>query len=157
MELGEFKERRELRNSEIRALVDEAQAKCNEFFKEQYRYDDTEAVEELGIDSELVQQLVEEYVKQIVKSTTLFKKYLETLKEQNSKKDLLDFTPFRELVHKNLGVARNLRIKDSEQILKELMTYESLDEIEVYLSILEACAIKLKPLSAYKALQEQES
>ena len=127
--------------------------KCEEFFDENYCYSDAEAVEELGLDSELIDQLLEDYVVQIIKSSTLFQEYLKNLKhlkkEHNGE---LDFTEFRELVHKNLGVARNLRIKDSEQILKELMKHESLDEIEVYLGILEACAIKLKPKSAYEAL-----
>ncbi len=153
MKLDLQQERRKLKNKEIRALVDEAQAKCEEFFETNYYYNDSEAVEELGLDSELIEQLVEDYVIQIIKSSTLFKEHLQRLKAESQPLSDEDYRDFRELAHKNLGVARNLRIKDSEEILTKLMHQDNLDELEVYLSILEACAIKLKPLCAYNTLE----
>ena len=153
MKIDPQHERRKLKNQEIRALVDEAQKRCEEFFQTNYHYDDSEAVEELGLESELIEQLVEDYVIQIIKSSTLFKEYLQRLKSESQPLGDEDYRDFRELVHKNLGVARNLRIKDAEEILTKLMKQDDLDELEVYLSILEACAIKLKPLCAYNTLE----
>jgi hypothetical protein len=150
----EFKvERRKAKNTNIRLLVDEAKQKCKEFFKEEYKYCDEEAVEELGLDSELIDQLVEDYVIQIVKSSDTFEEYLAKLySEQLSSKEL-DFTPLRELAHKNLGVARNLRIKDSQELLTTLMKSNDLKELEDSLDLLKQCVIKLKPISAYAALE----
>jgi histidyl-tRNA synthetase len=146
-------ERRKTKNAKIRLLIEEAQKNCNEFFQDEYHYNDKEAVEELGLDSELIDQLVEDYVIQIIKSVETFKNLLLELQEQNANSEELQFTPFRELVHKNLGVARNLRIKDSEKILTTLMKSDHLDELETLLRTLEFCAIKLKPVSAYGALE----
>jgi len=146
-------ERRKAKNSSIRALVDDAQSDCKEFFKEDYHYCDKEAITELGLDSELIDQLVEDYVIQIIKSGDYFDSYLETLQEEQAKSKPLNFTPFRELAHKNLGVARNLRIKDSEKILTTLMKSHDLQELDENLKILKSCVIRLKPISAYAVLE----
>jgi len=146
-------ERRKTKNIKIRLLVENAQLSCRKFFKEDYQYCDKEAIEELGLDSELIDQLVEDYVIQIIKSGDYFREYLSELTKEEADLIELNFTPFRELAHKNLGVARNLRIKDSEKILATLMKSDDLAKLDECLSLLESCVIKLKPMSAYAALE----
>jgi HPt (histidine-containing phosphotransfer) domain-containing protein len=114
-----------------------------------YKYSTEEAVNELGLDEDLVHQLVEDYVRQILRSKELFIYHLQELKKSFQESKELEFTNFRELVHKNLGVARNLRIKDAQKILEEMMKLESLDSLTLSIEALEACAIKLKPLCAF--------
>ncbi len=146
-------EKRKQKNREIRILVDNAKKICCDFFQDKYDYCDQEAVEELGLESELIDQLVEDYVIQVIKSTELFREYIDTLKLQKKENKPLDFTPLRELAHKNLGVARNLRIKDSEEILHQLMRQDNIEEFPQYIDVLEACVIKLKPSVAYATLE----
>jgi hypothetical protein len=119
----------------------------------EYRYSTKEAVEELGLDDGLVHQLVEDYVIQIIKSTLQFEIYLEQLQLSKTLNEELDFTPLRELAHKNLGVARNLRIKNAEILLYELMKKDDLDYLEVCLEALKVCSVKLKPKCAYNTLK----
>jgi len=141
------------KNEEIHNLLKNAQHLCCDFFNDRYDYCDQEAVEELGLESELIDQLVEDYVIQVIKSTELFREYIEKLKQEQKENKTLDFTPLRELAHKNLGVARNLRIKDSEEILLKLMKQDNLEEFAHYVDILEACVIRLKPSIAYSSLK----
>ena len=121
-----------------------------------YTYNPDFAVEELGLDYELVVQLLDDYVAQIIKSIVQFEEYLTNL--QNSKKahEQLYYTMFRELAHKNLGVARNLRIKDAEILLYELMKKDDLDYLLLCLEALKACAIRLSPSCAYNTLKLAE-
>ncbi len=118
-----------------------------------YRYSTKEAVEELGLDDDLVHQLVEDYVIQIIKSTLLFEQHLERLQAIKDTNQELDFTSFRELAHKNLGVARNLRIKNAEKILYELMKQEDIEYLKICLEALKMCSVKLKPMCAYNTLK----
>jgi hypothetical protein len=118
-----------------------------------YKYNEKEAMEELGLDSELVHQLVEDYVIQIIKATLQFEKYLEELKRIEREKNAADYTAFRDLAHKNLGVARNLRIKDAEKLLYEMMLKNDLEYLGDCIEALKACSIKLKPECAYKTLK----
>lgn len=141
------------KNEEIHNLLKNAQRLCCDFFNDKYDYCDQEAVEELGLESELIDQLVEDYVIQVIKSTELFREYIEKLKQEQKDNKTLDFTPLRELAHKNLGVARNLRIKDSEEVLLKLMKQDDLEEFSHYVDILEACVISLKPAIAHSSLQ----
>ena len=112
-------------------------------------YSSANAVEALGLDEELVNELVEDYVAQMIKSLVQFEVKLEELEE--SKKP--DYTPFRELAHKNLGVARNLRIENAEVLLYELMTQENLDYLMACLEALEVSTIKLNAKHACKTLK----
>lgn len=118
-----------------------------------YAYNPREAIEELGLDEELVEQLVEDYVEQVTKSVVQFDEYLKTLENSRQNDIALDYIPFRELAHKNLGVARNLRIHDAQTLLYELMTKEDLNYLIVCLQALEYCAIKLKPKRAYDTIK----
>ncbi|MEJ2373430.1 MAG: hypothetical protein P8Y16_06520, partial [Sulfurimonas sp.] len=68
----------------------------------------------------------------------------------------LDYIPFRELAHKNLGVARNLRIQDAQVLLYELMKKDDLDYLVTCLEALKYCAIKLNPKRAYDTIRLME-
>ncbi len=112
-----------------------------------------EAIEELGVEEEIIHQLIEDYVVQIITTQTTFEEYLGDLEELKLQNKELDYTPFRELAHKNLGVARNLRIKDAEKILTELMKKEDISYLKYCLEALVACAIRLKPSRAYATIK----
>ncbi|MDY0121448.1 MAG: hypothetical protein RBR54_05850 [Sulfurimonas sp.] len=143
---------------------DEATKLCEELTRNElqglnicgYTYTTTEAVNELGLDDELVNQLVEDYVIQILKTASLFAQHLQTLHEAKQNSQELDYTPLRELAHKNLGVARNLRIRDGEALLHELMIKDDLEYLDRCLHALKACAIRLKPLCAFNTLKLME-
>lgn len=122
-----------------------------------YNYTTDFAVKELGLEDELINQLVEDYVIQIIKSKTAFLNYLDLLRQQESNGETLDYSSFRELAHKNLGVARNLRIEDAQKLLNELMTQDDLDYLNECLEILISCAVKLKPRLAYETMQINNS
>ena len=146
-------ERRKAKNLEICRLYDKASKACVKFFGENYRYDGKEAVDELGLDDELIHQLLEDYVVQILTSVVQFEEIIETLDEELLNNQAPNYTPLQELVHKNLGVARNLRIKDAEELLAQMMKEENLKSLSFYLKILESCAIRLKPTCAYNTLK----
>jgi hypothetical protein len=156
---GFFKKLSEAEN--VKRTLQNADASCKKIVASKlphldilnYQYSTREAMEELGLDDELVHQLVEDYVTQIIKSTLQFEKHLLTLEESNNEAKELDFTPLRELAHKNLGVARNLRIKDGEKLLKELMEKDDLEYLNDCLEALKACSVKLKPECAYNTLK----
>jgi len=75
----------------IKDLLDEAKKTClklsttelNQLQISNYKYEANEAIEELGITSELVHQLVEDYVAQIIKSELHFLKILNELNPLN--------------------------------------------------------------------------
>jgi len=120
----------------------------------EYTYLPTEAVEELGLDEALINELVADYVSQVIKSLMQFEVNLNKLqKSKNSNEINLDYTPFRELAHKNLGVARNLRIKNAEILLYEMMQRKDLDYLMLCLEALEVSVIKLNAEIAYKTLK----
>jgi len=141
------------KSEEIHNLLNNAKQLCCNFFYNKYEYCDKEAVDELGLESELIDQLLEDYVIQVIKSLDLFREYIQTLQLQQKNNQTINFTPLRELAHKNLGVARNLRIKDSEEILLQLMRQENIEDFSHYIDILEACVIRLKPSVAYATLK----
>jgi hypothetical protein len=120
---------------------------------EEYTYDTTEAVEELGLDETLIEELVEDYVSQVIKSLVQFELHLEELQDLKENKQVLNYVPFRELAHKNLGVARNLRIKDSEVLLYALMTQTDLEYLILCMEALKASVIKLNAKCAYNTLK----
>jgi hypothetical protein len=120
---------------------------------ENYTYDSAEAVAELGLDKEMVKTLVDDYVAQIIKAILQFDEYMEKLQDSKDKELTLDYTLFRELAHKNLGVARNLRIKDAETLLYELMKKDDLVYLLTCLEALKVCAIKLRPQCAYDTIK----
>ncbi len=104
----------------------------------------------LGLDDELINSLLEEYVAQIIATMPRFWQITHELRNSSEKGAVVDFTELRELAHKNLGVARNLHIKDAQKILHSIMTSDNIEEVERCLEYLEACMILLKPEVAYK-------
>ena len=118
----------------------------------EYSYSSQEAVEELGLDKALVHDLVEDYVAQVIKSIVLFLEHIKVLKTAQKENQILDYKSLRELAHKNLGVAKNLRIKDGEKLLYELIKKDDLVYLALCVNLLEACAIKLKPICAYNTV-----
>jgi len=138
----------------MQEYLHKAQEKCMEipdnlvgFEPEDHEYAIEVTKEELGLDDELINTLLEDYVTQILKNIPQFRAMVKKLKKSFSEEKL---TELRDLAHKNLGVARNLRIKDAQKILQRVMREDDLERIELFLDYLEACAIKLKPETAYK-------
>ena len=117
-----------------------------------YQYSPDIAVEELGLDLDLIDQLVEDYVTQILKSSTTFIQYIEKLQDDKKNNIELDYKDLRELAHKNLGVARNLRIEDARKLLYNIMKVDDLDYIFKCLEALVASAIILRPKRAYDSV-----
>ncbi len=113
--------------------------KCN------YVYDVHEAVQELGLDEELIEELLDEYVEQIFNTNVEFVDLMALMWEKDFLGISYSFEPFMNLVHKNLGVAKNLRIKDAVFILSTIQKLKDLDLITIYLDILISCTIKLRP------------
>jgi HPt (histidine-containing phosphotransfer) domain-containing protein len=146
-------DRRKNRNQDIRKLVENAKKIYLKFFPKEYRYSDTEAMEELGLDDELIHQLVEDYVAQIIKSIAHFERLVYELQNAKDAKKELDYTELRELAHKNLGVARNLRIKDGEEVLTSLMKKDDLEYLFTCVEALHASAVCLKPECAFNTIQ----
>ncbi|QOY53778.1 hypothetical protein HUE87_07670 [Candidatus Sulfurimonas marisnigri] len=146
----------ELRRS-IQKLISDGSLFLEKYFKEfdisNYNYSVNEAVIELGLDEETVDILIEDYILQILKSKITFYKYIQELKKDGFENKTLDYTNLRNLAHKNFGVARNLRIKDSAKILEDLMVKDDLDYLRTCVKALEITAVKLNPLCAYEALK----
>ncbi|HFB53366.1 MAG TPA: hypothetical protein ENJ67_01420 [Sulfurimonas autotrophica] len=146
---------------DVRFLQESAIEVCDELLSDKlahlgiqnYVYDTKEAVSELGLDEEMINQLVDDYVAQIIKAILQFDEYMEKLQDSQNKELTLDYTPFRELAHKNLGVARNLRIKDAQALLYELMKKDDLDYLLTCLEALKVCAVKLRPKCAYDTIK----
>ena len=155
------REKRLKKNAELRrkidVLLDAGSAFVEKNLKElsihDYRYDNREAIEELGLDEELINQLIEDYVIQILKSKITFFQHIQELKKAELENRDLDYTEFRNLAHKNLGVARNLRIEDSKKLLTLLMKEDDLDYLRLCVKALEVSAVKLHPLCAYETLK----
>lgn len=118
-------ERRQARNEKIRVLVDKAQKVCSLFFDEKYIYNNAEAVAEFGLDEELVEQLLEDYVIQIIKAVTQFEEMLYRLQAD----------------------------KDAELLLEDLMKKDDLEYLFLCIETLRASAIILKPKCAYNAIK----
>jgi len=127
------------------------ESKLSDIYEYVYFIDD--AIEGLGVDEDIIHELIEDYVVQILTTQSTFKKHLSSLENSLLLQEEPDFTSLRELSHKNLGVARNLRIKDAEKILKELMEREDIAYLEHCLEVLVACAIRLKPSRAYSTIK----
>jgi chemotaxis methyl-accepting protein methylase len=135
---------------EIKSKCKELEEELDEFSLEDYRYSYEDAKEELGLDSELIDSLLDDYVKQILNTTPKFRYIIKKLQHDAKSGEKIDFTQFRDLTHKNLGVARNLRIKDAQKILSQMMKSDNLNTILKYISLLEMCAVLLKPKIAYE-------
>lgn len=117
-----------------------------------YIYEPEEAIEELGLPEELVDELLEDYVEQILRTYGEFQLHISSLWEQDLLDKTLDYTPLRDLAHKNLGVAKNLRIEDAKTLLSAMQEEDNLERLSQYLELLISCAIKLKPTKACETM-----
>ncbi len=157
---SDIREKRRPENAELRRKIDRLLQDGNAFVKQNlghlgisnYGYEIEEAIEELSLEKEIVLQLIEDYVIQILKSKIAFYAFIHKLKKDTLDGKALDYTDIRNLAHKNLGVVRNLRIKDAQKILQEMMVEDNLDYLRLYAKALEISAIKLNPLCAYETL-----
>ena len=157
-------EKRNKTNSELRHNIDKLIYDGYSFLQQNlidldihnYHYLIDNAMEELDLEHIIVIQLVEDYIIQIFKSTILFYQYIEDLKKDELNNLTLDYTELRNLAHKNLGVAKNLRINDGEKILTELLKKDDLDYLYICVKALEVSAVKLNPLCAYETLNLTE-
>lgn len=152
MSLEEKKEALAEKNFNIQLLIQDAEDICSDFFQFPYTYSNQKAVKALGVESELVDQLIKDYTVQILRSWLTFSNYLEDFQALEKENKTIDFRDFRNLAHKNLGAARNLRIEDSQEILSLLMESDDLEDIKKYLEVLKASAILLQPTEAQKTL-----
>lgn len=118
----------------------------------EYIYEPEEVIEELGLPWELVDELIEDYVEQILRTYGEFQLYVSSLWEKDFLEETLNFTPLRDLAHKNLGVAKNLRIEDAIVLLNEIKQENDLEVISQCLELLVCSAIKLKPTKACEAM-----
>jgi hypothetical protein len=156
-----YKEQRLQKNAELRRTIDILMAEGDFFLKQNlgnlevsdYRYDINEAINELCLDEEVIRQLIEDYIIQILKSKITFYKYIYELKKDELENKVLDYTNIRNLAHKNLGVVRNLRIKDAQIILEVIMEKDDLDYLRLCVKALEISAVKLNPICAYETLK----
>lgn len=149
-------ENAELRNN-INAFLEEGNDFLNSSFDDlditDYKYDISVAVEALGLDEELVYQLIEDYIIQILKSKVSFYEYIKELQLAKIDNKPLNYENLRNLAHKNLGVARNLHIEDAQKLLTSLMTEEDFDYLRLCVKALEATSAKLIPLCAYETIK----
>ncbi len=147
-------------NAELRCSIDTLLNEGDTFLKNNlnqlkvshYNHNINEAIDELCLDKDVINQLLEDYVIQILKSKITFYKYIQELKQAEYENVGLDYSKIRDLAHKNLGVARNLRIKDAKILLEELMKEEDLDYLRICVKALEISAVKLNPLCAYETM-----
>lgn len=116
-----------------------------------YKFDPSEAMEELGLPLEVIDDLLDDYVEQIFRTNIEFVNMMASMWEKNFLDEEFSFEPFKDLVHKNLGVAKNLRIQDAAFVLSELQKQSDLEVISLYLDALVSCAIKLKPKAAVRS------
>lgn len=151
---------RQKKNSELRRSIDKLIYDGHSFLKKNlydlnihdYHYVIDEALSELDLDHEIVIQLLEDYIIQVLKAKITFYKQIQDLKKAELNNIPLDYTDLRDLAHKNLGVARNLRIDDAQKILTVLMKEDDLDYLRICVKALEVSAVKLNPLCAYETL-----
>ena len=121
-------------------------------YDKDYVYDPAQAVAELGLDEELIDELIEDYVEQIMRTYDEFRFCLSRVWEQHFLDEEINFTSLRDLAHKNLGVAKNLRVQNGISLLTEIKNQEDLDKISQCLDLLIISSIKLKPRKACEAM-----
>jgi len=141
----------------IEDYLERARKKCEELRnhhlnikEEDHHYSIETTKDELGLDDELINSLLDDFVIQMISTLPQFRQIIKEMRQKSRRGEVVDFNPLKDLAHKNLGVARNLRVKDAQKILYFIMNNNNLEEIERSLEYLEACMILLKPDIAYK-------
>lgn len=149
-------------DNEVEDFLDEANAKCKKLSLEllkdfdlcSYQYDINKSIKELGLEKELIEQLIEEFISQVINNKPLFIEYIDKIKQAQLNGKNPNFTPLRDLAHKNLGVARNLDIDDAQKILYELKTNDSIECLTLFVELLEVSVIRLNPSYTYKIINK---
>ena len=116
-----------------------------------YKYDINAVTSELGLDEDMICELLDDYVNQILVTNNEFVDILSYMWEKQFLGESFSLEPCLNLVHKNLGVAKNLRIEDAVLILSEIKKQSDVETISLYLDALVSCAIKLRPKQAVKS------
>ena len=125
----------------------------NELELSNYKYDSLMVAGQLGLDEELVEQLIEDYITQIFKADSIFTSLILNIHKVDCVDKQTKLAELQNLAHKNLGVVRNLRIKDAQVLLNDLMKkHDDLNHLEDCVEALQACAFKLNPEYAYNTL-----
>ena len=153
MDLEKKIERRNSKNIELRNFVNNANRVYKSFFKKEYHYSCEEALEALGVDEDLMHQLVDDYISQVMKAIVQFEFLIYKLQDAKDAKEELDYRELRDLAHKNLGVVRNLRIKDAEILLDDLMRKDELEHLFLCIEVLQASAVRLNPKCAFNTIK----
>ncbi len=118
-----------------------------------YKYDPSIASRELGLDDELVGELINDYISQIFNTIHQFDNIISNIRELKSIDREAKKLELKNLAHKNLGVAKNLRIEDAKIFLNDLMNKDDIEHLEDCVKALEVCAFKLNPPHAFNLLQ----
>lgn len=145
----------------IKSILKLAQSICDEVFSNQkessssnYIYDYTKPVNELGLDKELIVQLLEDYISQVFKTYQNFHEIINDISTSDVEDKEIAQKELKNLAHKNLGVARNLRIDDAQLLLSDLMNKnDDLEYLKECVEGLMACTYKLNPSYAFNALR----
>jgi len=149
------------KDENIASILKLAKSICNDLLKDKiecdlltYKYDFEEPMNELGLEEELITHLLEDYIYQVFSSYKNFNSILQSIKKSDSSEIETHVSDLKNLAHKNLGVARNLRIYDAQFLLTELMSNNTdVDYLKNCVEALMACAFKLNPPYAYGVLK----
>jgi len=149
------------KDKKIKIVLEYAQEICDDVFKNRfnssklsnYVYSIVEAENELGLDEELITQLIEDYITQIFKANDKFKNLISSIYEKDGVDKNTKLNELHDLAHKNYGVVRNLHIKDAQILLNDLMSkHDDLNHLKDCVKALQACAYKLNPEYAFNTL-----
>jgi HPt (histidine-containing phosphotransfer) domain-containing protein len=104
-------------SSTNQALINDLEVSTN------YKYDPQIAADELGLPVDLIEEFIGDYI-------TQSKEFKEELFDAVAKSD---FNHLKNLSHKLKGVAANLRIEDSFEVLSHINSTHNMEEAEAYL------------------------
>jgi hypothetical protein len=149
------------KDENIASILKLAKSICDKLLQEKldcdlanYKYDFSEPISELGLEEELITHLLEDYIYQIFNSYKSFVFIVQNLENVESEAKETYLNELKDLAHKNLGVARNLRVYDAQFLLTELMNNNSdIEHVKDCIEALMACAFKLNPAYAYGILK----
>lgn len=149
------------KDENISSILKLAQSVCDEVanhkqveFSPKYEFDYSKPAHELGLDEELISQLIEDYIHQIFNSYDHFREVLDNILDSQEEELAEHLIELKNLAHKNLGVARNLRIEDAQILLTNLMNnHTDFVYLKKCIEALIACAFKLNPKYAYDVLK----
>jgi len=148
----------------IASILKISESVCNKVFSKNdvssysnYTYDYNRPINELGLDEELISQLLEDYISQIFKTYDIFHNILDNITQTKGIDKEAKLIDLKNLAHKNLGVVRNLRIDDAQILLSDLMSnHQDIKHLRECVEALMGCAFKLNPDYAFNVLKLQK-